>query len=173
MIYRSLAEDIFIYEDAIAELRKKDLQTAMICSVASARVLEEQYPEGVKIEGPNELIFMRGDAGNVGWLIRWTTSAERYATDWQQQVWFRVLVFSTCERTCLELGIDLLLLPVTAGCACREISCCYPSHLISTMRMDTTKVCYGQFWSKGVLLMLLTSFIASHMLHLERFWMRS
>ncbi|RUS23456.1 hypothetical protein BC937DRAFT_86141 [Endogone sp. FLAS-F59071] len=85
MIYRSLAEDIFIYEDAIAELRKKDLQTAMICSVSSAWVLEEQYPEGAKIEGPNELILMRGDAGNVGWLIRWTTSAERYATDWQQQ----------------------------------------------------------------------------------------
>ncbi|RUS30565.1 hypothetical protein BC938DRAFT_479239 [Jimgerdemannia flammicorona] len=91
IIHRVLTEDIFIRDDVVAEQRKKDLQTAMICSVASARVLKEQYPAGPKNEGYNGLLLVRGDPENVGWLARWTAAAEDYGAGWEQRVG-RVLV---------------------------------------------------------------------------------
>ncbi|RUP51649.1 armadillo-type protein [Jimgerdemannia flammicorona] len=85
IIHRVLTEDIFIRDDVVAEQRKKDLQTAMICSVASARVLKEQYPAGPKNEGYNGLLLVRGDPENVGWLARWTAAAEDYGAGWEQR----------------------------------------------------------------------------------------
>ncbi|KAL1918230.1 uncharacterized protein VTP21DRAFT_3496 [Calcarisporiella thermophila] len=78
IVYRLLAEDIFLYDSAISDSRKKDLQRAMITAVVSAKVLESEYPEGVKISGESELTLMRGVPGNEGWLARWTSMLQSY-----------------------------------------------------------------------------------------------
>ncbi|ORX88546.1 ARM repeat-containing protein [Basidiobolus meristosporus CBS 931.73] len=82
MIYRSLAEDVFEYDDPIVELRRKELRAAMICSVASEAALASQYPDGLKKETDDEAVVMRGEAGNEGWLIRWTRGLEALANQW-------------------------------------------------------------------------------------------
>ncbi|KAJ3053173.1 hypothetical protein HK097_004905 [Rhizophlyctis rosea] len=43
LIYRSLAEDIYIYDDAVAELRKKELTTGML-AVSALKVLSGYRP---------------------------------------------------------------------------------------------------------------------------------
>ncbi|KAF9967178.1 hypothetical protein BGZ70_010521 [Mortierella alpina] len=48
LILRSLCEDVCIYDDAVAGLRKKDLRTGLLVIMASETVLKEHYPDGVK-----------------------------------------------------------------------------------------------------------------------------
>ncbi|OZJ05047.1 hypothetical protein BZG36_02075 [Bifiguratus adelaidae] len=74
MVYRGLAEDIFIYEDMVAAVRKKELQRALFCVLVSDNVLQIQYPEGVKLDSENDFVNMRGEQGNPGWMQRWTAS---------------------------------------------------------------------------------------------------
>ncbi|KAK9762432.1 karyopherin [Basidiobolus ranarum] len=82
MIYRSLAEDVFEYDDPIVELRRKELRAAMICSVVSEVALASQYPDGLKKETDDEAVVMRGEAGNEGWLIRWAQGLESLTSQW-------------------------------------------------------------------------------------------
>jgi len=69
LILRSLCEDICIYDDAVAGLRKKDLRAGLLVIMASESVLKEHYPEGVKGH-QNEVTLMVGEAGNDGWTSR-------------------------------------------------------------------------------------------------------
>ncbi|KAI9231524.1 MAG: armadillo-type protein, partial [Podila humilis] len=69
LILRSLCEDICIYDDAVAGLRKKDLRAGLLVIMASELVLKEHYPEGVKGH-QNEVTLMVGEAGNDGWTSR-------------------------------------------------------------------------------------------------------
>ncbi|KAG0332619.1 hypothetical protein BG000_009869 [Podila horticola] len=69
LILRSLCEDVCIYDDAVAGLRKKDLRAGLLVIMASESVLKEQYPEGVKGH-QNEVTLMVGEAGNDGWTSR-------------------------------------------------------------------------------------------------------
>ncbi|KAJ3187101.1 hypothetical protein HDU85_007139 [Gaertneriomyces sp. JEL0708] len=88
-IYRDLAEDIFIYEDVVAELRKKELVTAMMAVTFNATVLEdlnakrgaEVQLEADTLHSPAEntrtdfeilLRMLRANPENEGWLLRWT-----------------------------------------------------------------------------------------------------
>ncbi|KAF9321765.1 hypothetical protein BG003_011489 [Podila horticola] len=69
LILRSLCEDVCIYDDAVAGLRKKDLRAGLLVIMASESVLKEQYPEGVKGH-QNEVTLMVGETGNDGWTSR-------------------------------------------------------------------------------------------------------
>ncbi|TPX35927.1 hypothetical protein SmJEL517_g01740 [Synchytrium microbalum] len=42
LILRSLAEDVFVFEDAVAELRKRELCSAMMASAISSHLLEQE-----------------------------------------------------------------------------------------------------------------------------------
>jgi len=68
-ILRSLCEDVCIYDDAIAGLRKKDLRAGLLVIMSSEAILREQYPDGVKGHN-NEVTLMVGESGNDGWLSR-------------------------------------------------------------------------------------------------------
>ncbi|KAF9960404.1 hypothetical protein BGZ72_007062 [Mortierella alpina] len=69
LILRSLCEDVCIYDDAVAGLRKKDLRTGLLVIMASESVLKEHYPDGVKGHH-NEVTLMVGEPGNDGWISR-------------------------------------------------------------------------------------------------------
>ncbi|KAG0348126.1 hypothetical protein BG004_006029 [Podila humilis] len=69
LILRCLCEDVCIYDDAIAGLRKKDLRAGLLVIMASESALREQYPEGVKGH-KNEVTLMVGEPGNDGWTSR-------------------------------------------------------------------------------------------------------
>ncbi|KAF9099806.1 hypothetical protein BGX23_011406 [Mortierella sp. AD031] len=71
LILRSLCEDVCIYDDAVAGLRKKDLRAALLVIMSSEAVLREHYPDGVKGH-KNEVTLMVGEQGNDGWLSRWS-----------------------------------------------------------------------------------------------------
>ncbi|KAK3848544.1 MAG: armadillo-type protein [Linnemannia gamsii] len=69
VILRSLCEDVCIYDDAVAGLRKKDLRAGLLVIMSSEAVLHEHYPDGVKGH-KNEVTLMVGEQGNDGWLSR-------------------------------------------------------------------------------------------------------
>ncbi|KAF9406444.1 hypothetical protein BGZ94_003109, partial [Podila epigama] len=69
LILRCLCEDVCIYDDAVAGLRKKDLRAGLIVIMASESVLKRHYPEGVKGH-KNEITLMVGQPGNDGWISR-------------------------------------------------------------------------------------------------------
>jgi len=69
LILKSLCEDVCIYDDAVAGLRKKDLREGLIVIMASEEVLKKQYPEGVK--GHHDQVTLKdGETGNDGWTSR-------------------------------------------------------------------------------------------------------
>ncbi|KAF9133584.1 hypothetical protein BGW39_009437 [Mortierella sp. 14UC] len=68
-ILRSLCEDVCIYDDAVAGLRKKDLRAGLLVIMSSEAILREHYPDGVKGH-ENEVTLMVGEQGNDGWLSR-------------------------------------------------------------------------------------------------------
>ncbi|KAG0277376.1 hypothetical protein BGZ95_006057 [Linnemannia exigua] len=68
-ILRSLCEDVCIYDDAVAGLRKKDLRAGLLVIMSSEAILREHYPDGVKGH-KNEVTLMVGEQGNDGWLNR-------------------------------------------------------------------------------------------------------
>ncbi|KAI8350707.1 armadillo-type protein [Mortierella sp. GBAus27b] len=68
-ILRSLCEDICLYDDAVAGLRKKDLRAGLILIMSSESTLKEQYPDGVKGH-KDEVTLMVGESGNEGWIVR-------------------------------------------------------------------------------------------------------
>ncbi|KAF9202451.1 hypothetical protein BGZ49_007397 [Haplosporangium sp. Z 27] len=72
LILRSLCEDVCIYDDAVASLRKKDLRAGLLVIMASEMVLKEHYPEGVKGH-KSEITLMVGESGNDGWTARIAT----------------------------------------------------------------------------------------------------
>ena len=69
LILRSLCEDVCVYDDAVAELRKKDLRAGLIIIMSSEAVLKEHYPDGVKGH-KDEVTLMVGETGNDGWIAR-------------------------------------------------------------------------------------------------------
>ncbi|KAF9931292.1 hypothetical protein BGZ67_005404 [Mortierella alpina] len=69
LILRSICEDVCIYDDAVAGLRKKDLRAGLLVIMASESVLKEHYPDGVKGHH-NEVTLMVGEPGNDGWISR-------------------------------------------------------------------------------------------------------
>lgn len=68
-ILRSLCEDVCIYDDPVAGLRKKDLRAGLLVIMSSEAILREHYPDGVKGH-KNEVTLMVGEQGNDGWLSR-------------------------------------------------------------------------------------------------------
>ena len=85
LIYRSLAEDIYLYDDAVAELRKKELNTGMLAISISTGMVEkwlQRNPESGGLVGmpPSVSSFdvgavldvLRVSPHNDGWLNRWT-----------------------------------------------------------------------------------------------------
>ncbi|KAF9908101.1 hypothetical protein EC991_010229 [Linnemannia zychae] len=68
-ILRSLCEDVCIYDDAVAGLRKKDLRAGLLVIMSSEAILRKHYPDGVKGH-ENEVTLMVGEQGNDGWLSR-------------------------------------------------------------------------------------------------------
>lgn len=89
-MYRSLAEDIFIYEDTIAELRKPQLITAMTSVIVSAPILERLYAKSVHenqtMAGKTDLVallnLIRVNPHNEGWLARWILSLGEWKRAW-------------------------------------------------------------------------------------------
>ncbi len=79
LIYRTLAEDIFMVEDSVAASRKRELSTAMTCITVSSQVLEELHARvtgSMQKDGPDMTILfqlLRANPENPGWLQRWTT----------------------------------------------------------------------------------------------------
>jgi hypothetical protein len=86
LVYRSLAEDLFLYEDVVAESRKTELVTALTCVMVSASVLEDLYSKTTLQKDVNSgktdfvllLNIIRSCPQNVGWVFRWVESA----TEW-------------------------------------------------------------------------------------------
>ncbi|KAF9338180.1 hypothetical protein BGZ91_009030 [Linnemannia elongata] len=68
-ILRSLCEDVCIYDDPVAGLRKKDLRAGLLVIMSSEAILREHYPDGVKGH-KDEVTLMVGEQGNDGWLSR-------------------------------------------------------------------------------------------------------
>ncbi|KAF9985995.1 hypothetical protein BGZ65_009185 [Modicella reniformis] len=69
LILRSLCEDVCVYDDAVAGMRKKDLRAGLLVIMASERTLKGHYPDGLK--GHNdEVTLMVGESGNDGWIAR-------------------------------------------------------------------------------------------------------
>ncbi|KAF9365208.1 hypothetical protein BGX34_010933 [Mortierella sp. NVP85] len=69
LVLRSLCEDVCIYDDAVAGLRKKDLRAGLMVIMSSESTLKEQYPDGVKGH-KDEVTLMVGESGNQGWIAR-------------------------------------------------------------------------------------------------------
>lgn len=83
MICRSLAEDIFLYDDVVASLRKKELVTGMLAVTVSADTLEKFHAkrgsnviltDNEPVQSDYELLLriVRANPANEGWLIRWS-----------------------------------------------------------------------------------------------------
>ncbi|KAJ3168665.1 hypothetical protein HDU88_001558 [Geranomyces variabilis] len=109
LIYRSLVEDVFIFEDAVAELRKAELVTGIMAVTLSAPALERLYAErGTDVNltslGSSSSDFeillkmMRADPENEGWLLRWTKAAEELHREWGLQIQRRDVNAFTTER---------------------------------------------------------------------------
>jgi exportin-5 len=96
MIYRTLAEDIFLYEDAVAELRKSELLTALTAVSVSASVLEGQYSKSSQKQiGKLNLVVLlnmiRAHPENSGWMIQWATSIREHTSAWTQSVLYIIV----------------------------------------------------------------------------------
>lgn len=92
MVYRTLAEDIFLFEDPIAELRKSELLTALTAISVSANVLEQQYSKSSQKQiGKLDLVVLlnmvRAHPENTGWMCRWTESIQMYKETWKRAVY--------------------------------------------------------------------------------------
>ncbi|KAF9584427.1 Exportin-5, partial [Lunasporangiospora selenospora] len=69
LILRSLCEDVFVFDDAVAGFRSKDLRAGLLVIMSSENILKERYPEGVKGHN-NEVTLMLGESGNDGWMSK-------------------------------------------------------------------------------------------------------
>ncbi|TPX62346.1 hypothetical protein PhCBS80983_g00487 [Powellomyces hirtus] len=96
LVYKSLAEDIFLFDDPVAGLRKTELVTSMMAVTVSGAALEDLYAQrgtNVNLTSLNNvqsdfemlLKMMRADPENQGWFQRWTTAAEELHTQWIQK----------------------------------------------------------------------------------------
>lgn len=80
-IYRTLAEDIFVLDDAAAGVRKRELSTGMTCVISSSAVLNQLHEKLVGTDGTTMnqsatdvtllLQHLRANPENEGWLTRW------------------------------------------------------------------------------------------------------
>ncbi|KAG0227464.1 Exportin-5 [Actinomortierella wolfii] len=84
LILRSLCDDVCMYHDSIAELRKKDLRAALITITSSENALRQQYPDGVKGHD-DEVYLMVGEPGNDGWIMRLATGLRELLQKQQSQ----------------------------------------------------------------------------------------
>ncbi|TPX64131.1 hypothetical protein SpCBS45565_g06113 [Spizellomyces sp. 'palustris'] len=102
LIYRSLAEDVFLYEDVVAELRKQELVTGMMAVTVSAHILEDLHAKrgadvNLRSEGTQQatesgrtdfemlLRLIRANPENEGWLNRWVGGAADLHQEWVVQ----------------------------------------------------------------------------------------
>ncbi|KAG0305227.1 hypothetical protein BGZ98_004452 [Dissophora globulifera] len=84
LILRSLCEDVCVFDDAVAGLRKKDLRAGLAIIMSSELTLREQYPDGVKGH-KDEVTLMVGEAGNDGWISRLATLLQELLPRCQSQ----------------------------------------------------------------------------------------
>ncbi|KAI9312056.1 hypothetical protein BDR26DRAFT_566476 [Obelidium mucronatum] len=71
LIYKTIIEDTFCYENSIAEMRKKDLSTSLIAITVDSSVLNSVYTkdrESTQVE--SVLNIIRADPHAEGWLRR-------------------------------------------------------------------------------------------------------
>ena len=88
LVYRSLAEDLFLYEDLVAESRKTELVTALTSVMVSADVLSDIYSKTVLQKEVNSgktdfvllLNIIRSSPQNVGWVVRWVENAKEWVS---------------------------------------------------------------------------------------------
>ncbi|TPX48204.1 hypothetical protein SeLEV6574_g02167 [Synchytrium endobioticum] len=115
LILRSLAEDVFVFEDAVAELRKRELCSAMMASAVSSKLLNDdrqtRFSEGQPQVNSNGLVgqagavsnsnlagmsrkldqdmltnFVRMDQDNEGWIVRWARALPELHEEWRREV---------------------------------------------------------------------------------------
>ncbi|KAF9167879.1 hypothetical protein DFQ26_002627 [Actinomortierella ambigua] len=97
LILRSLCEDVCMYQDGIAELRKKDLRAALITITSSENALRQQYPEGVRGHD-DEVYLMVGEPENDGWIVRLATGLQELLQKQQGQA-----LSSSDEKSCIAM----------------------------------------------------------------------
>ncbi|KAJ1926454.1 karyopherin, partial [Tieghemiomyces parasiticus] len=74
---RNLADDLGVFDDPLAALRKSDLTNALICVLLSARSLQQAYPSGTKAMN-NQYVTVMQARGGDGWLVRWATTMREF-----------------------------------------------------------------------------------------------
>ena len=90
MIYRTLAEDLFLYEEAVADARKAELLTALTSVIVSAPILESLYAKADpnQISGKMDLIILlnlvRANPSNKGWLWKWIDNLREFSQAWSE-----------------------------------------------------------------------------------------
>ncbi|KAI9105243.1 armadillo-type protein [Phlyctochytrium arcticum] len=98
LAYKGLAEDIFLYEDTVAELRKKELVTAMMAVTVNPVILEELHRSrganvsfGTVSAGEERTDFemllrmVRANPENEGWLLRWVAGVNELHSQFRNQ----------------------------------------------------------------------------------------
>ena len=86
LVYRSLAEDLFLYEDSVAEFRKTELVTALTCVMVSASVLQDMYSKTTLqkdvVSGKTDFVLLlniiRSCPQNEGWVVRWVGNGSEW-----------------------------------------------------------------------------------------------
>ena len=93
-MFKILFEDVFIYDDFLADLRKKDLVTALNSITANAQTLSEIYgndsDQNQNVDNQLNvnliLTMIRANPHNDGWLERWTADSKQLFQAWLDQV---------------------------------------------------------------------------------------
>ncbi|KAJ1967555.1 karyopherin [Dispira parvispora] len=81
MTLRNLADDLGVFEDPLAMLRKTDLTNALICVLLSSETMQAAYPKGVKVQGSRSVALMQPENNNEGWLRRWVTTIREFHSE--------------------------------------------------------------------------------------------
>ncbi|KAH6572310.1 hypothetical protein BASA81_012010 [Batrachochytrium salamandrivorans] len=89
LIYKSLAEDVFIFDDVVVSNRKKELSTALMSVTVGSRILNTMLSKPVEAELPGSsnrqdlqllMQLVLANPENEGWLMRWSLALEPLAT---------------------------------------------------------------------------------------------
>ncbi|KAI8917479.1 armadillo-type protein [Entophlyctis helioformis] len=92
LIYKSLVEDVFIFEETAAVARKRELSTALMSVTLGRGVLEEALSKPVEPDNSTSasssradlvllLSLVRADPENEGWLMRWSNAIEMLSAE--------------------------------------------------------------------------------------------
>nr|KAJ3420728.1 hypothetical protein HK105_005338 [Polyrhizophydium stewartii] len=111
LIYKSLAEDVFLFEDAVAVSRKKELSTALVSVTVSTPLLNEILSRPV-VESETQAMSARSDLKlllqlvranpeNEGWIQRWSADLVALASQPVQSAELLLVATLDCIAICL------------------------------------------------------------------------